>query len=72
MIDVPVAPLDHTILFIQPVAVKVIFSGLQISAFDAVITGAEELQTPPHSDFAVMITGDDAPLVPQAFLQVAE
>lgn len=55
----------------QPVAVNVIFSGLQIVVFDAAITGAVAVQPVPQSVFDVITTGVDTTLVPQAFLHVA-
>ena len=55
----------------QPVAVNVIFSGLQIVVFDAVITGAVAVQPVPQSVFDLITTGVEATLVPQAFLHVA-
>ena len=55
---------------LQPVAVRVTFSGLQILVLLAEIIGATALQV-PQSVLDVMTMLLEAPLVPQPFIQVA-
>ena len=69
--ELPVCPVDQMMVpVLQPVAVRVTFSGLQRLLVEAAITGGVAVQV-PQSVLMLMIMAAEAGLVPQAVVQVA-